>query len=191
MSALTRTSRASASPRSSLASELGRLASELQRLDTGLLESARTLGHTAAREQAVARFSALGEHAGIWLALGAVASSVAPLDERRRWRAATGLVAGAYALNTALKFAVGRRRPELPDLPSLVRTPTRLAFPSAHATTSFAAARAYSRLGLPPAPLYALAASLAASRVFLGVHYPSDVLAGAALGSALGALAPR
>jgi len=184
MSVLTRTSRASASPRSSLASEL-------QRLDVGLLESARTLGHTEARERAIAGFSALGEHAGIWLALGAAASVLGPADRRRRWRAATGLVVGAYALNTVVKVAVGRRRPELPDLPPLVRTPTRLAFPSAHATTSFAAARAYSRLGLPPAPLYALAVSLAASRIYLGVHYPSDVLAGVALGSALGALAPR
>jgi undecaprenyl-diphosphatase len=178
------TSRASASERSSVASDL-------HRLDLELLRTARTAAHTEARDKAVARFSALGEHAGIWLAFGAAASLVGARDDRRRWRAATRVVAGAYVLNTAVKFAVGRRRPELPGLPPLVGTPTGLSFPSAHATSSFAAARAYSRLGAPRAPLYLLAGSLAASRVYLGVHYPSDVLAGAALGSLLGALSPR
>jgi membrane-associated phospholipid phosphatase len=176
---------------SASASEPSSVAGDLHRLDLELLKSARTLAHTAPRERAVARFSALGEHAGVWLAFGAAASLVASGEESRRWRSATGVVAGAYALNTALKLAVGRRRPELPGLPPLVSTPTRLSFPSAHATTSFAAARAYSRLGAPRTPLYALAASLAASRVYLGVHYPSDVLAGAVLGSVLGALTPR
>ena len=93
-------------------------------------------------------------------------------------------------LNTAIKFAVRRRRPELADLPPLTRTPTRLSFPSAHATTGFAAATAFARAGAPPAPLYALATALAVTRLYLGVHYPSDVLAGVVLGTALGALAP-
>jgi undecaprenyl-diphosphatase len=74
-------------------------------------------------------------------------------------------------------------------MPALVSTPTQLSFPSAHATTSFAGALCYSRLGLPRAPLYALALALSASRVYLGVHYPSDVLAGAALGTAAAAAA--
>jgi undecaprenyl-diphosphatase len=39
---------------------------------------------------------------------------------------------------------------------------------------------------VPAAPLYAVATGLAASRVYLGVHYPSDILAGAALGTAIG-----
>jgi membrane-associated phospholipid phosphatase len=98
-------------------------------------------------------------------------------------------VAGVYALNTAIKQVVGRRRPELPDLPALTGTPTALSFPSAHASTAFAGTVVYSRLGLPAAPLYALATGLALSRLYLGVHYPSDVLVGAALGSVAGAVA--
>jgi membrane-associated phospholipid phosphatase len=96
-----------------------------------------------------------------------------------------GAVASAYALNTAIKPLVGRRRPELPGLPPLSATPTKLSFPSAHASTSFAGALAYSRVAGPAAPLYALAVALSLSRVYLGVHYPSDVLAGALLGTAL------
>ncbi len=134
----------------------------------------------------MARFSRLGEHAGIWLAIG-VAGAALDGERRREWRRATATVAGVYALNTAIKQLVGRPRPRLDGLPPLTGTPTALSFPSAHASTSFAGARVYARLGLPAAPLYALAAGLALSRLYLGVHYPSDVLAGAALGGLVGA----
>ncbi len=97
-------------------------------------------------------------------------------------------MAGAYALNTALKLVVRRRRPRVRGLPPLAGTPTALSFPSAHATTGFTAARAFAPLVAPP-PLYALACALALSRLYLGVHYPSDVLAGAALGALIGARA--
>ena len=106
-------------------------------------------------------------------------------SRRPRWLRATAAVLLAYAFNTLLKVAIGRRRPDLPGLPPLAGTPTGLSFPSAHATTSFLAARRYRRLGLSGAVLYALALALAGSRVYLGVHYPSDVVAGAALGTAL------
>lgn len=159
-------------------------------LDRRLLHAARTRGHTPELERAVARFSRLGQHGAVWLAIG-VAAGLADPARRRRWRRATGAVGAAYALNTALKLLVRRRRPRLRGLPALTGTPTQLSFPSAHASTSFAGALAYSRLGLPPAPLYGLAAGLSFSRVYLGVHYPSDVIAGALLGTALAAaLAP-
>jgi len=99
-------------------------------------------------------------------------------------------VAASYALNFAVKVAVRRPRPELPGLPPLTPTVSRLSFPSAHATTSFAAARVFN--GLVPGPvLYAAAGLFAVSRPYLGVHYPSDVLGGAALGTAVGLVATR
>ena len=55
---------------------------------------------------------------------------------------------------------------------------------------SFAAARAYGKL-LPAGPLYLAASAMAFSRLYLGVHYPSDIAAGAALGSVLGTLGRR
>ncbi|HEY2768427.1 MAG TPA: phosphatase PAP2 family protein [Solirubrobacteraceae bacterium] len=159
-------------------------------LDEQILRFARTKGHDPRTERAVARFSRLGEHGAIWIALGLAGSVLGGSDAKRRaWWRATALVAGAYVANTALKLVVRRSRPQLPDLPPLTGTPTQLSFPSAHATTAFVAAGSYRRLGAAPAPLYALASALALSRLYLGVHYPSDVLGGAALGTGLASAA--
>ncbi len=133
------------------------------------------------------RFSSLGEYGAGWLVLAAAGAALDPAG-RSQWARGAAAVGGVYLLNTAVKAVVRRPRPEVRDLPALTRTPTQLSFPSAHAATSFAAARAYSA-SLPGAPLYAVAGAMAAGRVFLGVHYPSDVLAGAALGLAAGSLA--
>ena len=156
----------------------------LAALDMAGFRLLRTAGHSARAEPCVRRFSALGEHAALWLALGAAGVL---LDRRRRarWRRGLVTVGGAYGLNTAVKLVVRRRRPRVSGLPPLVSTPTELSFPSAHATSSFAAARAYSDL-LPAPPLYALALALALSRLYLGVHYPSDSLVGVCLGLAVG-----
>jgi membrane-associated phospholipid phosphatase len=80
---------------------------------------------------------------------------------------------------------VRRARPVLEEeLPALVPTLSGRSYPSAHSSTSFAAAGALSR-ALPAPPLYAAAAAMALSRPYLGVHYPSDIVAGALLGRAL------
>ena len=68
-------------------------------------------------ERAVARFSRLGEHGGVWLAIGARRLGARPPRARRAGAGRPATVAGAYVLNTALKLAVRRRRPQLPGLP--------------------------------------------------------------------------
>jgi membrane-associated phospholipid phosphatase len=120
-----------------------------------------------------------------------VALAAALLDSARRpayVRASRTVLIGTV-VNYAVKLVVGRRRPELPGLPPLVHTLSSRSYPSAHATTSFAGAAALARV-LPAAPLYAVAAAMAFTRPYLGVHYPSDALAGAVLGTALEQLAP-
>lgn len=155
------------------------------RLDQALLLMARTRGHAGWAEQLVGAFSRTGEHAACWLGLGLLGALTSREGERRRdWLRGLRIVGAAYVLNYAVKITVRRPRPQLDRLPPLTPTVSRLSFPSAHATTSFAAACAYSRVA-PRSLLYAVAVTLAASRPYLGVHYPSDVLAGAVLGTAV------
>jgi membrane-associated phospholipid phosphatase len=157
-------------------------------LDLAGLRAARTLGHTPAAERAVQRWSRLGEHGACWIALGVAGTLLDPDRARRlRWKRATLAVAGTYAANHALKLAVRRPRPRLPGLGQLTSPPTQLSFPSAHAATSAAAVQAYRDLA-PTVPLRSAAAAMALSRLYLGVHYPSDIVAGVALGATIGRL---
>jgi membrane-associated phospholipid phosphatase len=134
----------------------------------------------------VRRYSTLGEHAAGWLALGA-AGTLVDRPRRGRWARATVCVGASYLTSSSIKLAIARKRPVIENLPHLMATPTGLSFPSSHATSSFAAARAFGAL-VPKTPLYCAATAMAASRLYLGVHYPSDVAAGAVLGTVLGSL---
>lgn len=101
--------------------------------------------------------------------------------------AALGAVAAAGVLVTILKELFDRARPPLAGIDAVGVIPSSASFPSGHSATAFAAAVAvglfYPRLRRP---LLALAAVVALSRVYLGVHYASDVLVGSLLGVLLG-----
>lgn len=122
---------------------------------------------------------------------------VAELVARRgllRPVAAAGVTLGAVlagsAASSVVKLVIDRPRPPLAGvgISSLGPLPSTSSFPSGHATTAFAAASAVAVLR--PALrrwVLVLAAAVAVSRVYLGMHYVGDVLAGAALGRCVGA----
>ena len=87
-----------------------------------------------------------------------------------------------------LRQAIGRERPphRFPEPSPLVHVPVSDSFPSGHSATSFAGAALLAWLTpLPKVPLFALAVLIAYSRIYTGVHYPLDVVGGAALGLAI------
>ena len=95
--------------------------------------------------------------------------------------------------NQLLKNLVQRPRPfvKFTDLKIIIPTPSEFSFPSGHTASSFAAAAVFYRhlprkLGLPAVILAGL---IGFSRLYVGVHYPTDVIAGAVMGIFLSYLA--
>jgi YegS/Rv2252/BmrU family lipid kinase len=134
--------------------------------------------------------SRAADHSLLWLVLAAAGAAFG--GRRGKRGAEHGLLALAFAsatVNGPLKWLVGRRRPA--QRRRIRRMPRTSSFPSGHSASAFAFAVAATR-ELPEAGplLLPLAAAVAYSRAYLGVHYPSDVLAGAALGAAVGMATP-
>jgi membrane-associated phospholipid phosphatase len=160
----------------------------LSRFDHTLLRATRrTLGGTPAVPVAQG-LSHFGEHALGWIAVG----TAGWLSGRRRedWAAATVGVVAAHAAGVVVKRVVRRVRPALEDVPALVSTPSRLSFPSAHSTSTAAAAVGFAPMVGRPV-MVAVTGVMLVSRVLLGVHYPTDVLSGAALGAGVATVVRR
>ena len=142
----------------------------------GVLSGARGLSH-------------FGEHSLGWLALAGLGAAAASrrgdaVGVRRFAEAGAGAFT-AHAASVVIKRIVRRRRPNHPDIRVGVSTPSKLSFPSSHATSTTAAAILLGRAaGLNPIVLPALIVPpMLVSRLVLGVHYPSDVAAGALVGA--------
>jgi membrane-associated phospholipid phosphatase len=158
--------------------------------DLDLLRYMRTHGHAPWAERAAIILSKAGENAYLWFGIGILGAVVDP-DRRAQWLVAALVGPVSILINFALKLVFRRQRPVLEGLPPIGGAPSSLSFPSAHATASFASASVMTRiapeLGIP---LFAIATLMAATRPYLGLHYPTDVLAGAGLGLIIGSLVP-
>ena len=133
--------------------------------------------------------SHFGEHAAGWMALSAAGALLQPA-RRRDWVLVGVGALSAHAAAVLIKMAVRRARPTHPDVAVNVGTPSSLSFPSAHATSSTAAAMLLCRATRSPLPL-AVVPLMALSRLVLGVHYPTDVLAGMAVGATVAGATSR
>ena len=107
------------------------------------------------------------------------------IDKRRRegWVRVGAAAFLAHAASVVLKRIVRRKRPDYPYVRVGVKTPSTLSFPSSHATSTTAFLVAVSRLTGRKAPLLGVPVMMA-SRMVLGVHYPTDTAVGAAIGAA-------
>jgi membrane-associated phospholipid phosphatase len=160
-----------------------------KRLDSRLLYGMRTRFHSPAAETVGKALGKIGEYGAVWLVIGIVMAFV-DSDNGENWVVAGLLGPIAIGLNFAVKLVVRRPRPVLEGLPALGGAPSSLSFPSAHATSSFACATAMTRIAPEAAFLFILAVAIGVCRPYLGMHYPSDVIAGAILGTALGLVVP-
>jgi decaprenylphosphoryl-5-phosphoribose phosphatase len=135
----------------------------------GVVSTARGMSH-------------FGEHALGWVAVAGIGAAL-DKPRRRQWAGVAVGAVGAHAASIVIQRIVRRPRPNDPSIQVNVSTPSKLSFPSSHATSTTAAAVLLGRLtGLPLPAL--LVPPMLLSRLVLGVHYPTDVLAGSALGAA-------
>jgi len=158
--------------------------------DQRLLLAFRTGGHPPALERTAQALGAFGELGAGWTAIALTGAAAHPA-ERNRWLAAATVAPAAILANYVVKVVVGRERPLVEEHPPLARAPSKLSFPSAHSTSATAAAIAIGRVAPDTrVPLYGLAAAICLGRPYLGMHYPTDVLAGVALGTLIGRAYP-
>ncbi len=162
----------------------------VQHLDRRLMgRSFRT--RSPALDRALVAVTRAANYSRLWLL---VAGALALCGGRAgRTAAGRGLVAIAIAAavaNGPAKLLVRRRRPFSPSHPTLIRTPRSTSFPSGHSAAAFAfATAACAELPVLAPALVPLAGAVAYSRVYTGVHYPSDVAAGVGIGIGSGLLA--
>jgi undecaprenyl-diphosphatase len=132
--------------------------------------------------------SSIGAKGAVWIVLGLITWVVRPAEGMKVWRLLLALGLAGLVTDAIIKPVIGRVRPFVDHVEyrEIGVRPDTASFPSGHAATSAAGALALARIWPAAAiPAWTLAAIIAISRVALGVHFPSDVIAGFVLGALL------
>jgi undecaprenyl-diphosphatase len=156
----------------------------IYRFDNFILLFIKDNMHGAIMDKIMVMITTLGNAGAVWIIIAIL------LMASKNYRIAGFMVLGALILSTILgegivKHLIQRVRPSvnIPATNLLIAKPSSYSFPSAHTTSSFAAAGILSRyLKKYTIAFFILAALIAFSRLYLNVHYPTDVLAGVVLG---------
>ena len=167
---------------------------DLERVDLAVY-AAILRTDTPALDAHLRRLTHAANYSRLWIASAAIVGANRGPAGRRA--AATGIAAvglTSAVANLVLKPLGGRRRPDPSEAPAERRAPmpASTSFPSGHSASAFAFATAVgSVLPIEAIPIRALATAVGYSRVHTGLHYPADVIAGAALGTVLAQLTVR
>jgi undecaprenyl-diphosphatase len=136
--------------------------------------------------------SVVGRGGIIWLAAGVAMTIARRMRPSDLAHLTLAILLASAAADYVLKPVVDRQRPfaSALEVPVIGNRPKDASFPSGHAANAFAGAYVFSRiLPAPGIVWWSIAVVIAYSRIYLGVHYPLDVIAGALVGWSCGFLA--
>lgn len=169
-----------------------RLGVRVRRLDRCLMRRSHR-ARSPWLDHALVELTRAANYSRLWLLIAvAIAACGGGQGRRAAGRGIVAIAIAAAVANGPAKLLVRRRRPSRLSLPTLIHMPRSTSFPSGHSAAAFAfATGACAELPVLTPMLVPLAVAVAYSRVHTGVHYPSDVAAGAVIGVGSGMIAKR